>query len=680
MRKFLFVVMLLSSHADAQTVQWASEVLEFSSQLTANQYSAKQILGKPTVLPGGGTNPGAWTPDKPKRKEFIKVSFDKPMAIRQVAIAESFNPSTVYKIVAYDEQGNAHTLETLSPVAVPLKSRMLNVFVELTPYKVSALRLEFDGAVVSDYFAIDAIGISDSKYLIIADIPQAEAVAAGIIVASLDKTVNSTHKELNPLLSPDGRTMYFSRQHHPDNIGGPADKEDIWYSELDDQGNWTMARNMGPGFNNESPNFINTILSATPDGRSMILVLGNKSVGNKTQAGVSISSNTSGTWSKPKGLTIVNEYNTSDNANYFLTNNRITLLMSVQRMDTKGDRDMYVSFMHSDSVWTEPLNLGSVVNTVADDISPFLAIDNKTLYFSSKGFSGFGGFDVFMTRRLDDTWTNWSVPVNMGKTINSPFDDLYFNLPGASEYSYYSRGVDETNTDIYQANLPPELSPEVFADASGKLIDAKTDLPLGATIVYERLPDGKRMGIMESDSATGEFNLKLPMGYFYGIHAEAANYISESQNLDLRNLRREKKVNLDFRLNPIEIVPIEAEAVVSLNSVFFDFNKSVLKPESFPELDRVAKLMQERAGLAIEVDGHTDDVGTSGYNQLLSENRANAVKMYLLSKGIHNPRITTVGFGETQPLVSNDDEQEGRAINRRVEFKILKNRMDVAVK
>jgi outer membrane protein OmpA-like peptidoglycan-associated protein len=629
-------------------------------------------LGKPTVLPGGGTNPGAWMPDKPKRKEFIKVGFDKPMAIRQVAIAESFNPSALYKIIAYDEQGGAHDFETLNPVAVPLKSRMLNVFGDLTTFKVAALRLEFDGAVLPDYFAIDAIGITDSQYLIIADIPQAEATAAGILIAPLDKNVNSEFKEVNPLLSPDGKTMYFSRQNHPENTGGTNDKEDIWFSELDEQGNWKMAKNMGPEFNNETPNFINTIQAATPDGKSMIMVLGNKTVGNKTKAGVSMSTNIGGKWTKPKGLTFVNEYNMSDQANYFLANNRITMLMSIQRVDTHGDRDLYVSFIQADSVWTEPLNLGSVVNTIADDVSPFLAIDDKTLYYSSKGLSGYGGFDVYMTKRLDDTWTNWSVPENMGKTINSQFDDLYFNMPGASEYSYYSRGVNEHNTDIYQAQLPPELSPEVFADVNGKLVDAKTNLPLGATIVYERLPDGKKMGIMESDPANGAFNLKLPMGFFYSIHAEAKNYISESQNLDLRNLRREKKVKVDFRLKPIEIVPIETEAVVSLNSVFFDFNMAILKPESFPELDRLVKMMVERAGLTIEVDGHTDNVGAADYNQKLSEKRANAVKAYLITKGINNSRVAAKGFGETKPIVSNDDEKDGRELNRRVEFRITK--------
>ena len=655
----------------SQTVQWASKVIEVSSELTPIQYSAKQVLGKPTVLPGGGLNPSAWMPDKAKRKEFIKVGFDTPMAIRQVAIAESLNPSTVFKITAYDEQGQPHDFETLNPKSVPLKSRMLNVFGELTSYKVTAIRLDFDGAIVDEHFAIDAIGITDANYLIIPEISLAEATAAGILVEPLGKNLNSESKELNPLLSPDGKTLYFSRQNHPENTGGVNDKEDIWFSELDENGHWTMARNMGSDFNNESPNFINAIQASTPDGKSMVMVLGNRIEGKKAVAGVSISTHVDGKWTKPKALSIKNDYNMSPHANYFLANNRITLLMSVQRADTHGDRDLYVSFMQADSIWTEPLNMGPVVNSIADDVAPFLAIDDKTLYFSSKGFSGYGGFDVYLSRRLDDSWTNWSVPENLGKIINSQFDDLYFNLPGNSEYSYYSRGLDENNLDIFQVQLPPSLRPEIFVDVKGKLMDAKTDIPLGATIVYERLPDGKRLGVMESEPSTGEFDLKLPMGYFYSMHAESKNYISESRNIDLRNVK-DKRVNVEFRLKPIEIVKIEKEAIVRLNNVFFDFNKAILKPESFPELDRIVALLNDRSALTIEVDGHTDNIGTTESNQKLSLKRAQAVKTYLTSKGIDQSRVAAKGFGESRPIVSNDDEKDGREINRRVEFRIVK--------
>ena len=676
MKRILILALVASSFAfcsNAQVVQWASKVIQFSTELSPGQYSAQQALGKPNVLPAGGDSPNAWVPDKPNRKEYLKLGFDKPLNIKQIAVAESFNPSALSRILAYDEAGTEYLVYSLNPSSIPLKGRMLNVFIEPTTYKVVAIKLEFDGAAVPDYYGIDAVAITDSSYPIIADIPLAAYLAAGIVIEQLDENVNSEYSEYNPLLSPDGKTLYFSRKNHPENIGGQKDKEDIWYSELDESGKWKLAQNMGSQLNNAYPNFVNTV-STTPDGKSVIMILGNKYVkdGKKSLAGVSISSRVGGKWTKPVNLNITNDYNINDKANYFLTNNRKTLIMSVEREDTKGDRDLYVTFMQDDSVWTEPLNLGSVINTAAEEASPFVAIDDKTLYFSSKGFSGFGGSDIYVSKRLDDTWINWSTPENMGKTINSPLEDLFFNIPANSEFAYYARGVTVENTDIFSVKLPVIQSPEPWVTVAGKLMDAKTDLPMGAKIIYERLPDGKDMGLSQSEPKTGEYEIKLPTGFFYSIRAEAKDYISESQNVDLRNVPADvNKKRVDFRLRPIEVVRIEKNALFTLNSIFFDFDKAVLKPESFPELERVVQLLNDKPSASIEVAGHTDNIGTNAYNQKLSERRADAVKKFLTSKGIDASRVTTIGYGETKPLVSNDDEIDGREINRRVEFTIV---------
>lgn len=669
-RLLVALISLVCFDSSAQVVQWASKVIEFSSELSPGQYSAQQALGKPNVLPAGGENPNAWVPDKPNKKEFLKLGFDTPLNVRQVAVAESYNPSAISRILAYDEAGAEYEVYTLSPSSIPLKGRMLTVFFEPTTYKVTAIKLEFDGAAIADYFGIDAVAISDSSYPIIADIPLAAYLAAGILIEQLDKNVNSEYNEYNPLLSPDGKVLYFSRKNHPQNVGGVEDKEDIWYSELDDNGKWTLAKNMGTEFNNAYPNFANTI-SSTPDGKSVIMVLGNRYIkdGKKSVAGVSISSHVGGLWTKPVNLNIVNDYNKNEKANYFLTNNRKTLLMSVQRDDSQGDRDLYVTFMQDDSVWTEPLNLGKVINTAAEESSPFLSIDDKTLFFSSKGFSGFGGSDIYVSKRLDDSWTNWSTPENMGNTINSPLEDLFFNIPANSDYAYYSRGVSENNTDIFNVKLPIIQSPEDWVTVAGKLVDARTDTPIGAKIIYERLPDGKDMGIWQSDPKTGEFEIKLPIGFLYSIRAEAKDFISESQTLDLRNAGKDKK-QIVFRLRPIEVVHIEENAMFTMNSIFFDFDKAVLKQESFPELERVVQMLKDKPTMSIEIAGHTDNRGTIAYNHNLSERRAKAVKKFLTSKGIDAGRVTTIGYGETKPIVSNDDEKDGREINRRVEFKI----------
>ncbi len=668
----IIILFAMSYGASAQVVQWASKVLEFSSELTHAQYSAQQALGKPNVMPAGGDNPNAWMPDKPSRKEFLKLGYDKPMSIKQIAIAESFNPSALYRILVYDEAGREYELSTFNPMAIPMKGRMMNFFLEPTTYKVAAVKLEFDGAAVPDYFAIDAVAISDSNYPIVAFIPTPELLASGIVTEVLDKNVNSDVNELNPILSPDGKTLYFSRSNHPDNKGGTKDKEDIWYSELGSDGKWQLAKNMSQ-FNNDYPNFINTISAITPDGKSVVMILGNKYLddGKKMQAGVSISSNVGGGWTKPVALNIKNEYNFHEKANYFLANNRKTLIMSVQREDSRGDRDLYVSFMQDDSVWTQPLSLGSVLNTAGEESSPFLALDDKTLYFASNGFSGYGGTDIYVSKRLDDTWTNWSEPENLGPDINTTLNEYFFNIPSDSEHAYYSRETSSNNTDIFRVKLPILRNPDRFATIRGKLIDAKTGQPLGAKIIYERLPDGTDVGINHSDPTKGEYEIKLPIGQLYGIRAEAKDYISESQNIDLRNVAQDTVINYNFTLNPISVTPIGENVAITLNNVFFDFDQVTLKPESFPELDRLVTLMGERATMTVTIEGHADATGTEKYNLDLSRRRAAAVQKYIVGKGVDQARVNIAFFGESKPVESNATK-EGRRKNRRVEFRIVK--------
>ncbi|HRJ29338.1 MAG TPA: OmpA family protein [Cyclobacteriaceae bacterium] len=671
--QFLLLLTIVVFSGQAQTVQWASKVLEFSSELTPIQYSANQVLGKPNVLPAGGQNPNAWAPDKPNRKEFIKLGFDTPINIQQVAVAESHNPSAINRVLVYDEAGKEYEVMTLNPGAIPIKAMMRNIFFEKTPYKVKAVKLEFDGAAVPDYFGIDAVAISDSNYPIVAFIPKPALLASGIVIEQLDENVNSEFSELNPILSPDGKTLYFSRRNHPGNMGGVNDKEDIWYSELGEDGKWQLAKNMGPQFNNAYPNFVNSINSMTPDGRTALMLLGNKYLDNgKMQAGVSVSTNVGGTWTKPAALNITNDYNFNEKANYFLANNRQTMILSVEREDSNGDRDLYVSFMKADSVWTEPMNLGSIVNTAGEESAPFLAADDVTLYFSSNGFSGYGGTDVYVSKRLDDTWTNWSDPENLGPEINSPLEDLFFNIPNNSDYAYYSRGVTETNMDIFRVKLPILRSPEPWVTVRGKLVDAETGKPIGAKIIYERLPDGTDVGIAQSNPETGEYEIKLPAGHLYGVRAEAKDHISESQNLDLRNITSDVIIaNKDFTLQPIQVARIDENALITLNNIFFDFDKAVLKPESFSELNRIVTLMKERAGMNVMITGHTCDIGEETYNLSLSERRAKAVQKYLVDKGIEQGRIDVKFFGESQPTVSNTS-MENRRKNRRVEFKIVK--------
>ncbi len=309
--------------------------------------------------------------------------------------------------------------------------------------------------------------------------------------------------------------------------------------------------------------------------------------------------------------------------------------------------------------------MGKTINTAAEESSPFLAADDKTLYFSSKGFSGYGGDDLFITRRLDSTWTNWSEPQNLGPDFNTPDDDQFFMITPSGEYAYYSRGDKNVDMDIYRFKMPVVYRPDPVILVKGRVINAKTNEPLDAKIIYEQLNTGVEVGFTNSNPETGEYQILLPAGVNYGFLALKDKFIPLSENIDLTDVKEYKEIERDLYL-----VPIEVGVPVRLNNVFFDFDKSTLRKESFPELDRVVTLMKENPKLKVEIAGHTDWKGTDEYNQKLSQRRTNSVVKYLVHKGVISTRLVPKGYGEKQPIATNATD-EGRQKNRRVEFVVL---------
>lgn len=650
----------------SQEIQWASKVIEFSSELTPIQYSSEQLLGKPNVLPAAGESPSAWTPDRPNSLEFVKVGFATPIAIRQIVIAESYSPTTVTKVFTYDESGKEYLINTFSASSIPLKGRLFSIIMNETAYKVAAVKIEFDGSIVPEYYSIDAIGISSSAKPTNVEVEIMDNLNSNLLAERLSNNVNSPYTEFKPLLAPDGRTLYFSRKNHPDNIGGVEDGEDIWYSEMDSTGEWKEAVNMGRPLNNEKPNYI---CSVTPDGNSVVLLLGNQYDENnpdKMLAGVSISSKEGDEWTPPFNLLIENDYNYNEKANYFLANNRQVLMLSVERDDSYGARDLYVSFFKEDSTWTEPLNLGKQLNTAGDDASPFLAADDKTLYYSTNGLGGFGGQDIYVSKRLDDTWINWSEPQNLGPDINSPKEDLFFNIPLTGNYAYYTQEVGEDNSDIFKVELPLKIMPSDVIVIRGTLLDKETGEPIEAKIIYEKLPEGITVGITKSHKKTGKYEIVLPKGYQYGYRAEVEGYLPINENI---NLIGDEFEGDELSAN-LYMVPTNVASVITLNNIFFDFDKAVLKSESYPELDRLTTYLQKNTSVKIEISGYTDSTGPDAYNMGLSERRAKAVVKYLVSNNIAGNRVEVKWFGEASPVEPNTTVT-GRRANRRVEFKIL---------
>ena len=262
----------------------------------------------------------------------------------------------------------------------------------------------------------------------------------------LSSTINSPYAELKPTLSPDGSKLYFSRLLHPANTSGNSENEDIWYAERNKITNtWSSPLRLVGGLNNSGPNFINNV-SATGD----TLILGNQ-YGRKgrMRAGLSYSVNDRGQWSAPMNINIQNDYNMSGHANAFVSLKSGIIIQAVQREETYGHRDLYVSFWDGAQA-SEPINMGGVINSDLEESSPFLAADNKTLYFASKGHAGFGGYDIFVTTRLDESWTNWTTPENLGPAVNGAMDDEFFSISQCGKYALFSKQVSVHNTDLFK--------------------------------------------------------------------------------------------------------------------------------------------------------------------------------------------------------------------------------------
>ncbi|TXB65933.1 OmpA family protein [Vicingus serpentipes] len=470
-----------------------------------------------------------------------------------------------------------------------------------------------------------------------------------------NKINTDEYDELVPIISADGKTLYCVRADTPENVGDPKDDQDIWYSTLEENGEWSTLKNFGKPLNNTGNNFL---VSASPDNNSLIVANTYKPDGSKNTSGLSISNKTVDGWEVPKAFVIEDNYNDNNYVAYFLCSDNKTLILSVERKEGAGEKDLYVSFIKDDNTWSKPKNLGLTVNTFEDETNPFVAADNKTLYFSSKGHYGYGSYDVFVSKRLDDTWTNWSKPQNLGSKVNSPSSELGYFLDASGEYAYLSSGGDICKIENSE-------KPEAVVLISGITYNKKTAKPMTAKIKYYDLEANVELGIANSDPVTGEYKIILPAGKKYSFVAQQDNFYPISENLDLKQLIAYAEQTKDLFL-----LPIEKGEVIRLNNIFFEFNEAKLKSESFNELDRLFDILVQNNELKIEISGHTDDKGSDEYNRSLSKSRANSVMDYLTSKGIDKVRLSAVGYGESNPVVANDND-DNRAINRRVEFKVM---------
>lgn len=651
----VFIALLFCQALAAQNVQWASSIVNYSSQSENGLYSAMQALGAPNSMQTGGMSGTAWLAKDDTRKEFLHVAFEKPMKVAQVIVAESFNPGAVVKIVLFNQAGIETEVFKQKADTLEEKWRVLSVKIPLTDFEVTALKVFIDCRVTPGANQIDAIGISDSHEELKFESRLKKVDATYFSKAErLDDNVNTQFTEVNPKISPDGKTLFITRKDYPPN----HHDDEIWFSKLED-GKWSKMQNIGEPLNNQHPNAIESI---TPDGNTCLLINQYFKKTGATAPGFSISNRLKEGWSFPENANLINFINNDRYTGFYLSNDGKTVITQLRREDTKGSSDLYVMFLQDDGRWSEPLSLGDSVNTEGGDCTAFLASDNVTLYYSTDGLPGYGSNDIYMTRRKDDTWKNWTTPLNIGPDINSDAWDAYYSIPASGDWAYFVK-----DGDIYRIRLREEFRPKPVLLISGFVYNQKTNQIIPeASINYEYLPDGGNAGTARTNPANGEYKIVLPYGHNYGFLADAKGFLSVSDHIDASNLHEYTEIRRDLYL-----VPAEVGQVVRMNNIFFDFAKSTLRPESFPELDRIAKFLAENPAISISIGGHTDNVGQDDDNLTLSANRAKSVLDYLSSKGVSAGRMTSNGFGETQPQSTNETE-EGRQLNRRVEFVIVK--------
>ena len=679
LRKYTLVVFILcySFHISfSQKTHWASQVLEFSSEkvvpFQTTEYKAVQVLGKPNVFPKVTESTAAWQPSQPDSpsSEFITVSFDTIMSIRQVAVAENFGSGAIDQILAVDENKNSHILYH-RPENQPLQNRkkgeMLHVFLEeLTPYSVIAIKLILNTERIKGVNQIDAIAISESIDPIKPLIRIAKDAPKEVFRENLGKNINSRHQEFAPIISLDGKVLFFTRNYlpvfwQPKKTFANEDM-DVWYSNKDGKGNWGKARRIGLPVNDKGKN---AVFSVSADGKEIFL-LNNYKKNTLSKTGISHSFLTSNGWSYPEEIKFVKFDNYSHYCDISISPDGSVMVMSIMRPSTIGRRDLYVSFKKDKNLWSEPINMGKHINTTEDDASPFIAADGKTLYYSTRGFMGFGDNDIFKTVRLDDSWFNWSEPENLGSSINTPEWDAFFTIPASGEYAYICSTNASKKEDIYRLELPKTAKPESVAIISGNVLNITDNKPIESILTMTPQNNKLKTEIKNYDPATGSFSFVVPLKEIYDFVPYAKGYLGLTEMVDLSKEISYREIKKDFYLMPLEV---GNKGI--LNSFTFEQGESKLQTPALKDLDKIVHAMLDYPTLEIFFEGHTDNQGDFQLNLKLSEERLEEVKNYLISKSVSAERITTKGWGQTRPIASNLTE-ERRKLNRRVEFTIIK--------
>ncbi len=488
---------------------------------------------------------------------------------------------------------------------------------------------------------------------------QSSAVASKYKLHALSDTVNRFVLQYFPVLTADQQELIFTRR-----LGnGPDDDEDLVVSRKNDRGRWLSPQSISSHINSSLNEGTSTI---SADGRLLIFT---SCVGREGYGSCDLfeSRKIGNDWSEPVNLGP--NVNSADwESQPSLSADGRTLYFVSERRGGIGRRDIWVTFQNKKGEWTKAKNVGKPINSIYDEISPFIHVNNQTLYFASNGLTGFGGYDIFYSEK--DTANSWGKPVNIGAPINDHGDQFSLFITADGKKGYYARedaiSGGASTSKLYEVEIPEESQVKYRSNyVKGVVRDKQTKLPLAAEVELINIEKNITESLVKSDSVTGEYLIVLTQGAEYALYVTKKGYLFTSQNFNYAAVEDFKPIIQD-----VELEKAKEGSVAILNNIFFEFDKYDLQGKSRTELQEIVRFLNENPTLKVEIGGHTDNVGASDYNLQLSEKRAKSVYDYLLEAGIQKNRLFSKGYGQNKPIVKNNSE-ENRQLNRRIEFKIL---------
>lgn len=479
-------------------------------------------------------------------------------------------------------------------------------------------------------------------------------------VRRLSDTVNAFVMQYFPVLTADQQSLIFTRRLG----GGPSDDEDLVISKKDRRGRWAEPAPLSKNINSRLNEGTCTI---SADGRKLIFT---SCVGRQGYGSCDLfqSVRIGEEWTEPKNLgPMVNSSEWESQPS--LSADGRTLYFVSDRRGGEGRRDIWMSTLNENGQWTRARNVGKPVNTPYDEISPFIHVNNRVLYFASNGQVGFGGYDIFFSER--DSASAWHEPKNMGAPINNNEDQFSLFITADGKKGYYSheeaREGGYSVSRIYEIDIPEENRIRYVSNyVKGIVRDKETGVPLAARIELINLESNDTESLVSSDSVSGSYLIVLTQGAEYALYVNKAGYLFRSLNFNYSTIKDFEPIVLDIDLEKAT----EGTRAV-LQNIFFEVDKYELQAKSLTELEKIRRFMSENPTVKMEISGHTDNSGTPSYNFSLSQKRAQSVYDYLVSHGVEPGRLFAKGYGADQPIADNSSE-EGRQKNRRIEFKVIR--------